>query len=288
MSETEYYRMSEMEFWQWHRAGQDHMRYYRKIYKNSKRLISCKLKEGSHIIVYGDMGHGDIIQMLRYLPALMKICKVTLHCPPALIRLVKSQCPSIGIVEKKDDITLPNHDAHIVTLDLPLFFNASNKPYIHITETLPDVKEYHNTIGIAYEGSPGNQNNLIRCCPLRFFKKLNGTLFLLQHELYLSEMFEDAEDMEVLSVPIKDFYDTAVLINSLDKIVTIDTAILHLAGAMGKTTYALLPYKPKADPRWGEEGEETIWYPSVRLIRQKSEGNWESCFADLNARHLVS
>ena len=288
MSEYEFEPMSEEELWIFQRMGTDHMKYYRKIFRGSPRLISGKIKADSHVILYADQGCGDVVMLLRFLPALMQKCKVTLLCPPPLVKLVKSQW-NVGIVEKTDDAVLPDHDFHLSTMDMIYVIGkTSNKPYIKINEFHEDVKKYPNPIGIAWEGSMGNINNKIRCCPLKHFRNLNGTLFMLHHEIYIDDLLEDAKDMQVLSTPIKDFYDTAVLINSVDKVVTIDSAALHLAGAMGKETYALIPYKTKVDPRWGEEGEETIWYPSVHLIRQKSEGNWGSCFGQLNPHYLIS
>ena len=85
--------------------------------------------------------------------------------------------------------------------------------------------------------------------------------------------------MKLLAEEIDDFLDTAKLINSVDVVITVDTSVLHLAGAMGKETYGLLAHDP--DPRWGKASDHTPWYPSVKFIRQPKKGDWESVFTRL-------
>ncbi len=79
---------------------------------------------------------------------------------------------------------------------------------------------------------------------------------------------------------INNFYDTALAIDNLDYIISVDTSVVHLSGAMGKPTFVLLPYNP--DWRWGLEGNKTEWYDSVTLFRQKEINDWDTVFTELN------
>jgi hypothetical protein len=261
------------------------MEFYRETYKNSIRLFGGKPKKSDHVVVYGEQGNGDIIMMLRYIPLLLEKCgKVTLHVPPSLFRLVKSQW-DVEVLDKAST-DLPPHDYHIASMDLPFLFKVESKPYITITEKVPEIEGYLWPIGIAWEGSPMHSNNRARCCPLKYFRDLPGSLFSLQKEVFAADFCVDCEDIGLLSTEIEDFYDVAKLINSVDYVVTVDTAILHLSGAMGKLTYGLLSVP--GDPRWGEEGNSTCWYPTVTLLRQASPGDWPSVFKQLDASYSLT
>lgn len=261
--------------WQIERYNNKLMEYYRDTFRNSRRLLSgLNNLDDKHLVIYCEQGAGDAIQLLRYIP-LLPTKHITICCVSALHRLIQSQW-NVSVMDKFDP-NLPDHDYHILSMDLPILFGRiPPSPYIFIDEVMPDTLTYQNRIGISWEGNPNNPLNKRRSCPLAYFKQLEGTLFCLQPQTYLKELLVGCEDMTLLAEPISDFYDTAKMINSMDKIVTVDTSILHLAGAMGKETYGLLS-KP-CDPRWGKRSDTTLWYQSVRLLRQKSRGDWESVF----------
>jgi ADP-heptose:LPS heptosyltransferase len=80
---------------------------------------------------------------------------------------------------------------------------------------------------------------------------------------------------------IQDFYDSAVLLSTMNLLITSDTSVAHLAGSLGVKTLLLLPSNP--DWRWGREGEETFWYPSVKLFRQREKGSWEDSFSEIKS-----
>jgi ADP-heptose:LPS heptosyltransferase len=90
-----------------------------------------------------------------------------------------------------------------------------------------------------------------------------------------------AEDLKIVDLApfITDFQDTAAFIEGLDLVITVDTAVLHLAGAIGKPTYAMIPFNP--DWRWGIDGNKTIWYPSVTMFRQEEVGNWDTVIQNI-------
>jgi hypothetical protein len=273
--------MNETEKWQLERISDERMAFYRQVYDSSLRLLSGKTNlVGKHVIVYCEQGVGDILQVLRYVPLLLQGgCSITLHCPAALHRLVTNQW-NVAVLEKSNP-DLPDHDMHILSMDLPILFQFTNKPYIKVNEViLADMDTTKPTIGIAWEGNPDHPMNYIRSCPLRHFLQLPGTLVQLQTKWHLvQEGCKEMEEMTLLGVDQEDLYDAATIVNSVDYVVTVDTSLLHLAGAMGKPTYGLLAQP--CDPRWGTKSDTTPWYPSVKLIRQHKERDWESAFAEL-------
>jgi len=240
------------------------MEYYRHAYQNSVRWDGVGSIEGKTVLVYCEQGYGDIIQFLRYIPLLQKRgCEVILHCPEPIRRLVASQGWGVDLYDKLDS-NLPEHDVHVLSMSLPFLLDQmkpSGDPYLHIAlkEDLPPGKN----IGICWESGPSNPN---RDCPLKYFGKLDGNLIGLQKEIRRIDLLEGCDDWDYLfGLTINDFFDTAKGINAVDYVVSVDTAILHLAGAMGKKTYALL--SPDADARW-----EYNWYDSITLLKGD---NWE-------------
>ncbi len=268
--------------WQVDRYNAPLMEYYRDAYKGSKRILSgLPDLSDKHVVIYFEQGAGDTIQLLRYVPHI-KAKKLTLHCIESLHSLVRSQW-DVNVLDRSNP-DLPDHDWHILSMDLPLLMrNICNDPYIH-TNTLNEVTKYDSPrLGVAHEGNPSHPGNMKRSCPLKLFKGLaeaSGAMFFLQPRIHLDSLIDGCESMKLLSEELNDFLDTAKLINSLDVIVTVDTSVLHLAGAIGKKTYGLLSHDP--DPRWGKESNHTPWYPSVKFIRQPKEGDWESVFTSLS------
>jgi hypothetical protein len=135
-------------------------------------------------------------------------------------------------------------------------------------------------VGLAWEGSPAHARNQHRS--MSFDKMLpllarSGVEFhsLQIHSPIRHERLIDRTDR------IADLADTAALISQLDLVITVDTAVAHLAGAMGKPVWTLLPFVP--DWRWGMGREDTLWYPTMRLFRQKTAGDWAEVIQRVSA-----
>jgi ADP-heptose:LPS heptosyltransferase len=247
------------------------MEFYRHVYRYSKRWDGKESLEGKVVCVYCEQGYGDIIQFLRYLkPLKERGCKVIVAAPEALHPLLYS-IEGVDDFYDKQCSVLPKHDLHILSLSLPFLLDVKeipSSPYVKYNKQA-DLEEYSKgtKIGIAWEGSPEHPKNQDRCCLLKHFKVLlekDVTLFMLQNKVYISDLVKEV-DFPIYSIPINNFGDTASLINAVDFVVTVDTSILHLAGAMGKRTYGILGVD--ADPRWSV-GK---WYDTVTLL----QGNWE-------------
>lgn len=239
--------------------SQPYMEYYRHVYRNSRRWDYEESLEGKRICLFGSQGFGDQIQFLRFIPNL-KNCHVIYHCPAPLIPLMK-YCKGVNETLSKDEEELPDHDLHMLMFSLP-FTCIPTEPYIHVDKKIDlEYLEDGLKVGVAWEGSQLHPNNKGRNIPLTKFRPYlsNARLFCLQKEINDTSLTEGCEDMELFGVPLNNFADTAELINSLDYVVTVDTAVLHLAGAMGKKVIALLGKTP--DPRW-----QFKWYENMTVI----------------------
>jgi len=258
------------------RANNPNMEYYRTMYKDSKKWDGKQGLAGKKVIVYMEQGHGDQIQFLRFVRFIkaMDCSQIILHTPKSLHRLIDT----LG-VEKidRDNNPLPNHDYHILSFSLPFLlreavpnFSIPLEPYITVSEKTELLPGYN--IGIAWEGSPLHKRNADRNCHLSNFKSIAASginFFLLQPTIQDFSLISGCEDMNLKGVEIEDFYDVAKLINSLDMVVTVDTAALHLAGAMGQRGFGLLGPKWE-DRRW----RMGFWYPTIKLLK----GEWEEIF----------
>lgn len=246
---------------------------------------------GKTILLHAEQGFGDAIQFIRYVPQLVACGgRVLVECKPALKRLFESLPGVAGVVVS--GARLPYFDVHCPMLSLPARFNTALAgipaaiPYFSadpkLSETwrqrLPDTGS-RRRIGLVWAGSPEHKNDRNRSMTLEQFGELtalDGTAFFsLQKSGAASRAVAARPDMQVcdLTGAMEDFADLAALIAQLDLVICVDTSVAHLAGAMGKPVWVLLPFAP--DWRWLREREDSPWYPSMRLFRQSEPGNWK-------------
>jgi len=279
------------------------LRFYHKAYDQSKRWTGEQPLKGKRILLYGEQGLGDMIQFARYCKQLAERGAFTIvHCADVLESVIK-RCPGVGetvvanIVNLENEATspFPPYDYQCSLMSLPFLlkdFTVSDEPYIKPLATL-DFKDYKNTfnIGICWAGSPAHPNDAARSTYLKNFRIIHDIpgvkLFNLQVQpskrIYAAgkrivDFAEGAEDMKIVDMRpmIQNFDDTATIISGLDLVLTVDTALVHLAGAMGVKCYVLVPYNP--DWRWKLDGRRTEWYRNVRLFRQPKMHDWKSVF----------
>jgi tetratricopeptide (TPR) repeat protein/glycosyltransferase involved in cell wall biosynthesis len=249
------------------------------------------------ILVYDEQGLGDAIQFVRFIPLLIKHgANVILECSDSLSGLF-NKIVGDSVIIKRDLIKEPaiEYDYQIALLSLPLFFGLTienfnmDMPYIYAdpvsTQKMSgligggdDLK-----IGIVWGGNPNHTGDNKRSCKLIYFKSLlavNGIkLFALQKGSPLQQVNEIDFPLVVLNDHLRTLMDTAGAIENLDLIITIDTSIAHLAGAMGKPVWLLLPFFP--DWRWMLNRKDSPWYPSMKLFRQLEDENWELVFNEV-------
>ena len=209
--------------------------------------------------------------------------------------------PGIAEVREPGTLQVAEFDTYLPLLSLPEVFGTT-------LETIPDRVPYfdlatlrrrqggrvpilpgsgHMKIGIVWVGSSTYQNDRHRSCRLSAFMPMLGIpgidFFSLQKGEPSQELTELTPGLAVhdLDAAIRDFGDTALFIEQLDLVISVDTAVAHLAGALGKPVWLLLPAVP--DWRWGLQGDTTPWYPSMRLFRQTQRGDWTEIMARVAA-----
>jgi hypothetical protein len=211
-------------------------------------------------------------------------------CQPELQRLLQ------GIPGVTQWITpgeaLPPFDFHCPLLSLPFAFGTTlqtipnSVPYVqadygkveHWRQRL-SANHAGLKVGLAWAGSPSHKNDSLRSVPLALLTPLAQVGEVNFYSLQKGEASSQSKNPPVgmkwidWTQDLTDFSDTAALIANLDLVITVDTAVAHLAGAMGKPVWVLLPFIP--DWRWMMDREDSPWYPTMRLFRQKSIGQWD-------------
>ncbi|NOX09533.1 MAG: tetratricopeptide repeat protein [Gammaproteobacteria bacterium] len=249
-----------------------------------------EVMEGGRILLYCEQGFGDAIQFVRYARLVKeKGFYIIIECRKELLRIFEN-CSFIDEVLIEGGAP-PCFDVHYPLLSLPalLKLNApaqlTSSPYISCINSpciLPKVKnkEVNLRIGITWQGNPGFKWNHWRSCSLDMFKPIIENDLVQTYSLQKGVAVEQLPDHDWVDQLIdlgsgfNDFADTAAAMQALDIIITTDTSVAHLAGALGCETWILLSTVP--DWRWLKTGESSIWYPNVRLFRQTNEGDWDS------------
>jgi tetratricopeptide (TPR) repeat protein len=243
---------------------------------------------GRTILIHCEQGFGDAIQFARFIPLVAERGgRVVLECPAqlkGLMERIEGVCEVVA-----SGINLPPFDCHLPLMSLPRIFGTRvdsiprTVPYLHPplgklaewSSKFVDTRTFR--VGIVWEGRKKPDPN--RTCPFQYFAPLAGMPGVTFYSLQIREKgarFEPVSSGPALidfTPQITDFADTAALIANLDLVISIDTGVAHLSGALGKETLVLLPFA--ADWRWMTERADSPWYPTMRLYRQKSPGGWQ-------------
>jgi tetratricopeptide (TPR) repeat protein len=250
--------------------------------------------KGKTLLIHQEQGFGDMIQFARYIPMVKERGgTVVVEVQPELSRLF-STLPGVDKVINRG-APLPKFDLFIPMMSLAKVFATSKDnvpadiPYLTppdmLAVQLPVSLERQRKIGIVWAGKPTHQNDKNRSCTFSNFIELLGmpgaSIYSLQKGPREADIAENGCEALVLNLGgrLNDFADTASVIQQLDMVITVDTSVAHLAGALGKPVWVLVPYAP--DWRWMTETDSSPWYPTMRLFRQKKHGDWESVFVDV-------
>ena len=233
---------------------------------------------GKCILLWDEQGFGDAIQFVRFVPWVMQYGgEVVLEVQPELVRLFESVEGAATVIARGED--LPDIDYQVSLLDLGDVFRTetfavpNEMPYINISPT--EVADNKPRVGVCWSGNPNHVNDRNRSMNFDFVRSWLGLDGIDFFSLQIGDKAGEGKGAPRLQpMPSKpeDFLDTARFIGSLDLVITIDSAIAHLAGALGKTVWLLLPFAP--DWRWMLSREDSPWYPSVMLFRQTAAGDW--------------
>jgi tetratricopeptide (TPR) repeat protein len=256
---------------------------------------------GKTLLLHPEQGYGDAIQFARYAPLVAaQGASIVLEAHP-LLKAVMSSIANVSHVVATDE-PLPAFDAHCPLMSLPLAFATelatipATVPYL--SPPVERVAKWKNRlphagaprIGIVWAGSAAHRNNHNRSIALTEFVRILSTpdvqFVCLQKDLTGTdlEMLHRHGRVTVFGDEIVDFADTAAIITMLDLVVSVDTSVAHLAGALGRPVWVLLPFS--ADYRWLIDREDSPWYPSARLLRQHQVGNWDGVLERLQRELL--
>ncbi len=251
---------------------------------------------GKKLLVLDEAGHGDLFMLARYFPMLAEMgAKVTLKCRPRAVELMSGVRGARTVAE-----TAPGErfDCQMYLFSLPRVFKTRRDtipggvPYIAADPALTAkwavrLGSHGFKIGIAWQGNPDPKVDIARATPLAAFAPLAAIpgvrLISLQKGFGTGQLADSGVQVENLGEDFDAgphaFLDTAAVMANLDLIVSIDTSILHLAGAMGRPVFAVLKHIPEW--RWMLDRTDTPWYPTMRLFRQRARGDWGGVFAEI-------
>jgi tetratricopeptide (TPR) repeat protein len=253
--------------------------------------------EGKTVLLYAEQGLGDTLQFCRYVELVAaRGGRVILEVQRALVRLLRDLPGVVAIVAAGEP--LPDFDYHCPLMSLPLAFETS-------LETVPAPVRYLNAdsqrvaewaavlgehtglrVGMVWSGSTVHLGDHRRSIALADFAPLAaqaGQFISLQKEVRAADqaVLDGTPQIRHFGAQLGDFVDTAALCELMDVVVTVDTSVAHLAGALGKPVWILLP--TGADWRWLRERTDSPWYPSARLYRQQVGDDWQPVLAAVKA-----
>ena len=263
----------------------------------SQPLWDGRPLEGRSILLYAEQGLGDTLHFVRYAAQVkQRGGSVVVQCPRPLLSLLRSCAGIDQLVAEGDE--LPPFDVQAPLLSLPGVFHTTLEnlpatiPYLYAEPDL--VQRWQQEldrlagfkIGIAWQGSPTHRNDRNRSIPLGLFEPLaccpGVQLLSLQKYTGAEQLQEVAQRFPIVDLASRldevsgAFMDTAAVMKTLDLVVTCDTAVAHLAGALGVPVWVALPFI--ADWRWLLDRSDSPWYPTMRLFRQESREDWQGVF----------
>jgi len=247
---------------------------------------------GRRILLRSEQGFGDTIQFIRYARMLKELgAQVSNSCPSQLARLFDGH-PAIDEMVDPDRPSR-DYDCYAPLMHLPGILDTrldtipADVPYLVAD---PELVRFwgvslgnaggRRRIGIAWRGNPQHLNDGNRSIDPAVLGALAGvpnTRFISLQPEWSGGGFADSLPWQPLSRPLTDFADTAALMMNLELVISVDTAVAHLAGALARPVWALLPFAP--DWRWMLARDDSPWYPTMRLFRQKRRGQWPEVIA---------
>jgi tetratricopeptide (TPR) repeat protein len=248
--------------------------------------------QGKRIFVYAELGHGDALHMARYATLLADLGATVIMEVPAVLTRIIADVPGVsGVIAAGDAV--PQFDEHCPLLSLPLALGTRSesipRPASYLRADPRRIAEWQRRlgphramrVGLAWSGSPVPANRTIALAELRRGLTPAVEFVSLQKHVDASDQAAlEASDLRHFGDDIGDFAETAALVSCMDLVITVDTAMAHLAGGLGKSVWVLLPFIP--DWRWRVHGSDSPWYPSARLFRQSALGDWRDPIGEVN------
>jgi hypothetical protein len=249
--------------------------------------------DGQTILLHAEQGLGDSIHFVRYAPLVAaRGGRVIVQCPAPLARLLAT-CAGVARVIPRGE-PLPPFELQAPLMSLPGLLNTrldnipAEVPYLAPPAGAGAAAQAalaalaalgaRRTVGVVWAGNPAHENDRNRSCPARCFAALGAP------ERALVSLQKGAGADDIAAIPgaldlgprLEDFAATAAAIARLDLVIAVDTATAHLAGALGRPVWLLLPHAPEW--RWQLRRDDSPWYPTMRLFRQERPGDWPGVF----------
>ncbi|MBP0596989.1 tetratricopeptide repeat protein [Herbaspirillum sp. LeCh32-8] len=272
-----------------------------KLFKIIPKWDGSSSLKGKRIILMHEQGFGDSIQFLRYAKLVQDMgAEVALHVKNPLYRLFQSFSPDVLLVRESDP--LPRCDWSYMLMSLPYALGTdtvedipSSPSYLSADPALKSIwknkiealaQPGNLRVGFVWAGNPEHGNDRRRSIPL---KKMLPLLELPGIDFFSLQKGKPTEDLQQLPPNLRvfnlgddctDFADTAAAIANLDIVISVDTSVIHLAGALGAKSRVMLAHTP--DWRWLLNREDCVWYPNTRLVRQPKDGDWDTVINKLS------
>jgi len=244
--------------------------------------------EGKTLLLYTEQGFGDSLQFSRFIPLLRdKAERIFMWCRPGLGKLFAANFAVDHVSE--DMKALPPFDMHLSLMSLPRYFDPTLQalntfvPYIRAIEGHQTCLERiagKLNVGLVWSAEQLGYEYANKKVPLNILAPLFNIPGITWHSLQVGPDSEDLKEFPLAhrihhhGDKFRDFADTAAAVQAIDLIISVDTSVAHLAGAMGKPVWVLLP--KYADWRWSARGEHSFWYWNSRTFQQRSHNNWQS------------
>ena len=279
--------------WRWRRRNKQRRQYAAPLWQGQPVPLK-------RVFIYPEQGHGDAIQFIRFVSLLKNLGAITwVQCDPSLFALFKTAqgIDTLSVDEPRE------FDFHLPIADLPKYFVRSNQDiplsgaYLEVPKGDYSVlaqrfaqNKSRLKVGLVWAGNPKHANDFNRSCPLKALRPLFAHLNVQFYSLQKAPMAP--EDQLLLQqagvIPLGDllvdFAHTAFALEQLDLLISVDTSVAHLAGALAVPCWLMLPYAP--DWRWQLDSRDTPWYESLVLYRQPQIGDWSAIVVAIQSELL--
>lgn len=269
---------------------------HKKKFVNIKEINNLKDILDKKVLVWDEFGLGDVIQFSRFVINLLKYTKkITLVVNKSLVEFLKFLDRDIKVTTY-ENLDLKDIDYQISICSLPRILRIKNFQDITFKKILlpntcyQDFHKYNITddvlnIGIAWSGNPKNTNDIYRSIPFKNFEsilKLPRTRFFRLHQNLETNM---SSNVNITNFGDKNFFELSYYLKKLDLVISVDTSIIHLCGILEIKGILLLNLN--SDWRWFLDDNQTIWYPTIKIFKQKKYANWKNVFEKLNSEILL-
>ncbi len=246
---------------------------------------------GRSLLIWTEQGYGDSLMMLRYLPQTRQrgAARVAVYCEPELVRLIRALPGVDEVIPKEQALPSGGFDCHCPAMSLPLRFGTRvdtiprDVPYLHVpadstrswAERLARIGRPR--VGLVWAGGgifADDRRRSIGLAPFARLLQVPGVSFVnLQKGAAAAQLLELGPGIADWMDECDDFLDTAALVANLDLVISVDTAVAHLAGALGRPVWLLNRFE--SEWRWLLDREDAPWYPTMRIFRQARRGDWD-------------